>query len=97
MSPIDIVPMEENAYVVDLEPNMDIVPNHRIYHSERTDTTIFSNVSTIPLVQQHLPSKQAPNQATKHSHVNTYASKKYHSLIIIIIFYCIGHLHRHTC
>lgn len=60
MSPIDIVPLEENMYVVE-ESSMDIVPNHRIYHSERTDSTIFSNI--------HLaPSKQASNH-TKHSHV----------------------------
>ena len=59
MSPIDIVPIEENMYGLEVESNMDIVPNHRIYHSERTDSTIFSNSSNHPFVQP--PSKQAPN------------------------------------
>lgn len=68
MSPIDIVPLEQNAFEVDLESSMDIVPNHRIYHSERTDSTIFSNMSTNPLVP--LPaSKQTPNHV-KQSHVS---------------------------
>lgn len=69
MSPIDIVPLEENAFEVDLESSMDIVPNHRIYHSERTDSTIFSNImSNNPLIPQPT-SRQAPNHA-KQSHVS---------------------------
>ena len=69
MSPIDIVPLEENAFEVDLESSMDIVPNHRIYHSERTDSTImFSNMSTNPLVAPSA-SKQTLNH-TKQSHVS---------------------------
>lgn len=67
MSPIDIVPLEHNVYGLDSESNMDIVPNHRIYHSER-DFTPFSNVSTIPLV--HSPSKQEQNQAMKRVQVS---------------------------
>ena len=69
MSPIDIVPLEENMYELDMESNMDIVPNHRIYHSERTDSTIFSNMSAIPLVQQ--PARQPSNLNIKQSHVST--------------------------
>lgn len=69
MSPIDIVPMVENEYEVDLESNMDIVPNHQIYHSERTDSTLFSNTSTMRLVRQD-PQRQATYQSTKRSHVS---------------------------
>ena len=69
MSPIDIVPLEENAYEMDLESNMDIVPNHRIYHSERTDSTIFSNMSANPLIPRPTP-KQASVENGKQSHVS---------------------------
>lgn len=69
MSPIDIVPLEENVYKLDLESNMDIVPNHRIYHSERTDSTIFHNMSTIPLVHPP-PQRQASHQSINVSHVS---------------------------
>lgn len=65
-SPIDIVPVQENAYVLDMESSMDIVPNHQIYHSERTDSTIFSNISALPLV----PQQQTSRQNVKHSHVS---------------------------
>ena len=68
MSPIDIVPLEENAY--DLESNMDIVPNHQIYHSERTDSTIFSNMSAMPLMHQP-PQRQASHQTVKKSNVSS--------------------------
>lgn len=67
-SDINIVPLEKNAYDVDLESNMDLVPNHQIYHSERTDSTIFSNLSAIPLVQH--PQRQASRQNIKQSHVS---------------------------
>lgn len=69
MSPIDIVPLEENMYEMDVESNMDIVPNHRIYHSERTDSTIFSNMSAIPVVK-HQPPTQQSNHHIKQSHVS---------------------------
>lgn len=77
MSPksiIDIVPLEQNgnAYEVDLESNMDLVPNHQIYHSERTDSTIFSNLSTMPLVQQqqHVQGHASRQSVKQHTHVS---------------------------
>lgn len=61
MSPIDIVPVHENMYIAELEASMDIVPNHQIYHSEKTESTIFSPSSNIPFVPP------TPKQATNLS------------------------------
>lgn len=59
MSPIDIVPLEENMYEQDMESSMDIVPNHQIYHAERTDSTMFSNFSGMHLMSP--PTRQVPS------------------------------------
>ncbi len=41
MSPIDIVPVQENTYLTEIEASMDLVPQHIICPSEKTDPTVF--------------------------------------------------------
>jgi len=44
MSPIDIVPYHENLLISDVEASMDLVPNHPIHRSEKTNSTVFDGL-----------------------------------------------------